>query len=101
MAQCKKCGLENLVWRYNQYEKSQLFNPNTELFHFCGGKVEIKDEDYWICGIHGKELVIQTDHWFCPIMGCSNDVFIRKSYYHSFFRVGQDRSIYANVHFGQ
>jgi hypothetical protein len=72
--------MENLVWRYNQYEKPQLYNPNNELFHSCGGKVGIK-EDYWICKIHRKALVIKPDRWYCPILNCSNDVFIRKSYY--------------------
>lgn len=71
--------MENLVWRYNQYEKSQLYNPNTELFHTCDTTPSSKD--YWICYRHKRALVIKPDRMFCPVTSCPNDVFIRKSYY--------------------
>ncbi|HET6457662.1 MAG TPA: hypothetical protein VFG24_02140 [Nitrosopumilaceae archaeon] len=87
MTSCNRCGMDGLVWRFDAYDKPCLYNANTELPHDCNvtknnSWIKNNDErDYWICFEHKKSLIISPDKWCCPVSDCTQDNFIRKSYY--------------------
>jgi len=83
MTRCKFCGQSGLQWDDNWSGNVILREPDTELPHNCVGgykvsfttsRKPIQDDDNWICGKHGKKLIMLN----CPIAGCKTDSMVRK-----------------------